>query len=73
MRNGRNREAEHAEPGVGTDDGVRVGHIVLSEQGLVGRVSQVGTNYAKVLLITDPSSTLSALSILVCIFFASGM
>ena len=47
--------------GVGTDDGVRVGHIVLSEQGLVGRVSQVGTNYAKVLLITDPSSTLSAL------------
>lgn len=47
--------------GVGTDDGVRVGHIVLSEQGLVGRVSEVGTNYAKVLLITDPSSTLSAL------------
>ena len=47
--------------GVGTDHGVKVGHIVLSEQGLVGRVSEVGTNYAKVLLITDPSSTLSAL------------
>ena len=47
--------------GAGTDKGVKVGHIVLSEQGLVGRVSEVGTNYAKVLLITDPSSTLSAL------------
>jgi rod shape-determining protein MreC len=47
--------------GVGSDDGVRVGHVVLSEQGLVGRVSEVGTNYSKVLLITDPSSTVSAL------------
>jgi rod shape-determining protein MreC len=47
--------------GVGTNDGVKVGHVVLSEQGLVGRVSEVGTNYSKVLLITDPSSTLSAL------------
>ena len=47
--------------GAGTDDGVKVGHVVLSEQGLVGRVSEVGTNYAKVLLITDPSHTLSAL------------
>jgi rod shape-determining protein MreC len=47
--------------GVGTNDGVKVGHIVLSQQGLVGRVSEVGTNYSKVLLITDPSSTVSAL------------
>ena len=47
--------------GVGSDDGVRVGHVVLSEQGLVGRVSEVGTNYSKVILITDPSSTVSAL------------
>ena len=47
--------------GVGTDEGVKVGHVVLSQQGLVGRVSEVGTNYAKVLLITDPSHTLSAL------------
>jgi rod shape-determining protein MreC len=47
--------------GVGTDDGVKVGHVVLSEQGLVGRVSEVGSNYSKVLLITDPSSTVSAL------------
>jgi rod shape-determining protein MreC len=47
--------------GAGTDQGVKVGHVVLSQQGLVGRVSEVGTNYAKVLLITDPSHTLSAL------------
>src|SRR6266851_305530 len=47
--------------GVGSDDGVRAGHVVLSDQGLVGRVSEVGTNYSKVILITDPSSTVSAL------------
>ena len=45
----------------GTDDGVRVGHVVVSDQGLVGRVTEVGANYSKVLLLTDPSSTLSAL------------
>jgi len=47
--------------GAGSDDGVRAGHVVLSDQGLVGRVSEVGTNYSKVILITDPSSTVSAL------------
>lgn len=47
--------------GVGTDNGVKVGHVVLSDQGLVGRVSEVGPNYSKVLLITDSSSTVSAL------------
>ncbi len=47
--------------GVGTDDGIKVGHVVLSDQGLVGRVSEVGTNYSKVLLVTDSSSVVSAL------------
>jgi len=47
--------------GSGSSEGVRVGNIVVSDQGLVGRVSEVGANYAKVVLITDPSSTLSAL------------
>jgi rod shape-determining protein MreC len=47
--------------GVGTDQGVKVGHVVVSEQGLLGRISEVGPSYSKVLLITDPSSTLSAL------------
>lgn len=47
--------------GSGTDQGIHAGHIVVSEQGLVGRISEVGTNYAKVVLITDPTSRLSAL------------
>ena len=47
--------------GIGTEDGVKVGHVVLSDQGLVGRVSEVGTNYSKVLLVTDSSSVVSAL------------
>ena len=47
--------------GIGSDDGVKVGHVVLSDQGLVGRVSEVGTNYSKVLLVTDSSSVVSAL------------
>ena len=47
--------------GLGTDDGVKVGHVVLSDQGLVGRISEVGTNYSKVLLVTDSASVVSAL------------
>lgn len=47
--------------GIGSDDGVKTGHVVLSDQGLVGRVSEVGTNFSKVLLVTDSSSVVSAL------------
>ena len=47
--------------GAGTDQGVRVDQVVLSEQGVVGRVSEAGSNYAKVVLITDSASSLSAL------------
>lgn len=47
--------------GVGTNDGVKVNDVVVSDQGLVGRVSEAGPSYSKVLLVTDPSSTLSAL------------
>ena len=47
--------------GGGSGAGIAVGHVVLSEQGLVGRVSEVGPNYAKVLLVTDSSSVVSAL------------
>ena len=35
---------------------------MLSEQGVVGRVSEAGSNYAKVVLVTDSSSSVSALS-----------
>jgi rod shape-determining protein MreC len=47
--------------GAGTDQGVRVDQVVLSEQGVVGRVSEAGSNYAKILLVTDSSSSVSAL------------
>lgn len=47
--------------GAGTDQGVRVDQIVLSEQGVVGRVGEVGSNYAKIVLVTDSSSSVSAL------------
>jgi rod shape-determining protein MreC len=47
--------------GAGTGEGIKAGHIVLSDQGLVGRVSEAGPNYAKVLLVTDSSSVVSAL------------
>ncbi|MBI2774121.1 MAG: rod shape-determining protein MreC [Chloroflexi bacterium] len=47
--------------GVGSDAGVRVGNVVVSEQGVVGRVSEVGSGYSKVLLITDPGSNVSAI------------
>ena len=47
--------------GGGTDQGVRVDQIVMSEQGVIGRITEVGSNYAKVLLVTDSASTVSAL------------
>jgi rod shape-determining protein MreC len=47
--------------GAGSDQGVAVNQIVLAEQGVVGRVSEAGSNYAKVLLVTDSSSSVSAL------------
>lgn len=47
--------------GAGGDAGVKVGHVVVSEQGVVGRVSAVGPTYGKVLLLTDPASTVSAI------------
>lgn len=47
--------------GAGSDQGVRVDQIVLSEQGVVGRVSEAGSNYAKITLITDSASSVSAL------------
>jgi len=47
--------------GAGSAAGVVAGHAVLSDQGLVGRVTEVGASYAKVLLITDSASAVSAL------------
>jgi rod shape-determining protein MreC len=46
---------------VGKRDGVRAGMPVVTERGLVGHVRSVGANWAKVLLIIDPSSSVAAL------------
>lgn len=47
--------------GGGTGAGISVGDVVLSDQGLVGRVTESGPNYAKVTLVSDSSSVVSAL------------
>jgi rod shape-determining protein MreC len=43
----------------GSDDGIRRGMPVVSQQGLVGRVAQVTATAARVELITDPASRVS--------------
>jgi len=43
----------------GSDDGLRHGMPVVSEQGLVGRIDAVHATASRVQLITDPGSTLS--------------
>lgn len=47
--------------GVGSEAGVRVGHVVVSDQGVVGLVSSVGPGFSKVRLVTDTGSSVSAL------------
>jgi rod shape-determining protein MreC len=44
----------------GSAQGVKVGMPVVTPEGLVGRVTAIGTNWAKVLLIIDPSSSVNA-------------
>ncbi len=44
----------------GSADGVKMGMPVLTPKGLVGRVTDTGTHWAKVLLILDPSSSVNA-------------
>jgi rod shape-determining protein MreC len=46
---------------LGTDHGVEVGMPVLTDQGLVGRISEVTSTTSKVLLITDTSSAVNAI------------
>jgi rod shape-determining protein MreC len=41
---------------VGPNHGIRKGEIALDERGLVGRITEVGTRTARVLLITDLNS-----------------
>jgi rod shape-determining protein MreC len=44
----------------GTRDGIAVGMPVVTGQGLIGRITDVSANAARVLLITDPNSAVSA-------------
>jgi rod shape-determining protein MreC len=46
---------------IGRRDGVQKGMPVVTERGLVGHIHTVGANWAKVLLIVDPSSSVAAL------------
>lgn len=43
----------------GSDDGLRYGMPVITEQGLVGRIDAVTATAARVQLITDPGSTVN--------------
>lgn len=45
----------------GADDGIKVGMAVLADEGLVGRISRVNAASSKIMLITDPSSSVNAL------------
>jgi rod shape-determining protein MreC len=47
---------------VGKRHGIRKGMPVVTERGLVGYIHDVGTNWAKVLLIIDPSNSVAALT-----------
>jgi len=45
----------------GTDDGIVLGAPVVVTEGVVGRVVRAGAGEARVLLVTDPSSSVGAL------------
>jgi rod shape-determining protein MreC len=44
----------------GSAQGVKVGMPIVTPQGLVGRITAIGTNWAKAILIIDPSSSVNA-------------
>jgi rod shape-determining protein MreC len=44
----------------GAQQGIEKGMPVVTERGLVGRITDVGSNWAKVMLIIDPSSSVNA-------------
>ena len=52
---------DYIEVDLGAAQGIAIGMPVLTEQGLVGRISEVTNVTAKVLLITDPNSGVNAI------------
>jgi rod shape-determining protein MreC len=47
---------------VGENDGITRNMPVVTQRGLVGRVSEVGDGWSRVLLLIDPSSSVNALT-----------
>ena len=47
---------------VGSESGVERNMPVITDRGLVGRISEVGATWSRVLLIIDPQSTVNALT-----------
>lgn len=47
---------------VGREEGITHNMPVVTDRGLVGRISEVGEGWSRVLLIIDPTSTISALT-----------
>ncbi|MBC8098767.1 MAG: rod shape-determining protein MreC [Armatimonadetes bacterium] len=45
---------------VGTRDGVRLNMVVVTENGLVGRITEITAGYARVMLVTSDDSAISA-------------
>lgn len=45
----------------GTTDGVRVGTVAVAPQGLLGRVVAVGSNFSRILLVNDTTSSVNVL------------
>ena len=45
----------------GTSSGLQVNHAVITSRGLVGFISEIGTNWAKVTAITDTNSSVGAI------------
>lgn len=46
----------------GTQDGIKMNNPVITETGVVGYVYDVGTNWAKVMTVLDPSSSISSIA-----------
>ncbi|MES2214976.1 MAG: rod shape-determining protein MreC [Pseudomonadota bacterium] len=46
----------------GSSQGVEMGQIVINNDGVLGRISDVGFNYSKVILVTDFSSRIPVIS-----------
>lgn len=47
---------------VGRESGIERNMPVITDRGLVGRISEVGENWSRVLLLIDPQSTVNALT-----------